>query len=74
MFGTSLSNNSSLGNVLMSLIYFRLYVVGILRSLHHISIIAVHYGLMTSLTIHTLSDCFVTFLFAKVSFFVLFQF
>jgi hypothetical protein len=52
-------------------IYFRLYAVGILLSLHHISIIAAHCGLMTSLTIHTSSDYSVTFSFAKASSFAL---
>jgi hypothetical protein len=50
---------------------FRLYVVGILLSSHHISIIAARFGLMTSLIILTLSDCSVTSLSAKVgSFFI----
>jgi len=44
----------------------RLYAVVIPLSLHHISIIAAHCGSMTSLTIHTLNDCSVTFLFVKV--------
>jgi hypothetical protein len=63
--------NFSLTNVLMLSIYFRLYAVGILLSLHHISIIAAHCGLMTSLTVHTSSDYSVTFSFAKVSSFAL---
>jgi hypothetical protein len=45
---------------------FRLYVVGILLSSHHISIIAALFGLMTSLIIPTLSDCSVTSLSVKV--------
>lgn len=66
------NRNFSLGNnILMLSIYFRLYAVGILLSLHHISIIAAHCGLMTSLTIHTSSDYSVTFSFAKVSSFAL---
>jgi len=52
-------------------IYFRLYAVGILLSLHHISIIAAHCGLMTSLTIHTSSVYSVTFSFVKASSFAL---
>ena len=63
--------NFSLGNVLMLSIYFRLYAVGILLSLHHISIIAAHCGLMTSLTIHTSSDYSVTFSYVKASPFAL---
>ena len=52
--------------------YFRLYVVGILLSSRHISIIAARSDLMTSLIIPTLSDFSVTFLFAKVgSFFII---
>jgi hypothetical protein len=66
--------NFSLGNVLMLSIYFRLYAVGILLSLHHISIIAVHCDLMTSLTIPISSDYSVTFLSAKVSSFACFHF
>lgn len=57
--------------ILMLSIYFRLYAVGILLSLHHISIIAAHCGLMTSLTIHTSSDYSVTFSFVKASPFAL---
>jgi hypothetical protein len=45
---------------------FRLYVVGIVPSSHHISIIAARFGLMTSLIIPTLSDSSVTSSSAKV--------
>ena len=63
--------NFSLWNVIIFLIYFRLYAVVIPPSLHHISIIAARCGSMTSLTIHTLNDCSVTFLFVKVCLFAL---
>lgn len=53
--------------------YFRLYAEAILLSLHHISTIAAHCGLMTSLIIPTLSDFSVTFLSGKVSFDVMLE-